>query len=100
MGTEMEKKTPTADSGAEISDSTGNYSCTHAGMVRKISIVNSDPNADAEGNACSVKYIKETEKPGEEQTLWSAKNDTEYCTEKAAGLANKLEGWGWSCSNE
>ncbi len=48
--------------------------------------------------ACNVTYHKPTEGVTS-QELWSARNDAEYCGNKAWLLANKLEANGWTCNS-
>ena len=45
---------------------------------------------------CEVVYKKLTEGV-EDQVLWNAQNQANYCEEKAAEFVAKLEGWGWTC---
>lgn len=70
------------------------YSCTSNGLTRTINVVSDG----AEKLPCKVKYAKPDEGEAEPQFLWSANNDLEYCIDKAAFLADKLTGWGWSCT--
>jgi hypothetical protein len=44
-----------------------------------------------------VVYNKDTENLGS-TVLWTAQTDGAYCDVKANGLAEKLIGWGWSCT--
>lgn len=66
--------------------------CTQDSRVRKVTL-----STDDEGSACKVFYIKETEMPGVEKVLWSAKQKSDYCQEQATAFVEKLKGWGWSC---
>jgi len=68
------------------------WSCKHDNNVREIQI----QHETSEALPCSVVYRKPTEGV-EEQTLWSASSDANYCEEKARGLVEKHEGWGWTC---
>ena len=70
------------------------YQCTYDGMQRRIVIL-TEPGVTV---PCQVQYHKDTEMPGEVQTLWTANSDADYCATKAAEFAAKLEGWGWSCT--
>lgn len=47
---------------------------------------------------CRVIYDKSEEATAEGETIWQAINEEGYCESKADNLAEKLEGWGWSCS--
>jgi hypothetical protein len=67
--------------------------CEHGTLVREINVVR-DTAAPA---PCSVAYNKQSEGQGI-QTLWNAQNDGAYCDFKADGLAEKLQGLGWSCT--
>ena len=70
------------------------YECTFDGMQRRIVIL-TEPGVTV---PCQVQYYKDTELPGEVQTLWNAETDASYCDSKAAEFAAKLEGWGWNCA--
>ena len=67
--------------------------CEHSTLIREISVERetSDPAP------CSVVYNKDSEGQGS-SVLWTARSDGAYCEEKANGLAEKLTGYGWSCS--
>ena len=75
-----------------LSVSAESWSCRHDNNVREIHIVQ---ETDAEV-PCSVVYKKLTEGV-EDQVLWTANNDANYCLEKAQGLVDKQTGWGWTC---
>ena len=68
------------------------WSCRHNNDVREIHIVRST----ADAVPCSVVYKKLTEGV-EDQTLWTAENDANYCEEKAKAFVEKQIGWGWTC---
>ena len=70
-----------------------NATCKNGSVVRRVELA---PGETPGG--CSVAYFKETENPGVTQVLWSAKNGTDFCKEKAAGFVQKLTGMGWSCT--
>ncbi|MGI9220783.1 MAG: hypothetical protein ACR2QS_07090 [Woeseiaceae bacterium] len=70
------------------------YQCTYDGMQRRIEIL-TEPGVSV---PCQVQYHKDTEMPGEVQTLWTADSDAAYCDSKASEFVAKLEGWGWSCA--
>ena len=67
--------------------------CDHGNLIREISV----ERATTEPVPCSVNYNKESEGLGS-SVLWTANADGSYCDAKANGLAEKLEGLGWSCS--
>jgi hypothetical protein len=67
--------------------------CTYGDMVRRVTIM-SEPGVSV---PCEVHYFKDTEAPGDDQVLWSASQQAGYCEQKAAGLVEKLEGFGWDC---
>ncbi len=69
------------------------WSCSHDNLVREVHVVRST-SAPA---PCNVVYKKPTEGV-ENQVLWNADFDGEYCDEKARGLVAKLESWGWVCA--
>ena len=67
--------------------------CEHENLVREI-------NVERETDArvpCSVVYNKDSEGQGS-KVLWTASADGAYCDVKADGLADKLRGFGWTCS--
>ena len=67
--------------------------CEHGNLVREI-------NVKRETSApvpCSVVYNKDSEGQGS-QVLWNASADGAYCDAKANFLADKLTGFGWTCS--
>lgn len=72
-------------------------SCTQGSgsqqLVRKVWIT----YGNDEGHDCKVNYAKETEDPGNNQVLWTAQQDPNYCVEKAQHMVEKLKGWGWDC---
>ena len=68
------------------------YTCEHNTSKRIIRVFNDT----AAGLACEVTYEKDTGS----QTLWTARNDQEYCAQKAAEFAAKQADWGWLCFNQ
>ena len=68
--------------------------CEHENLMREISVKRetSDPAP------CSVVYNKDTENLGS-SVLWTAQTDGAYCDAQANVLAERLEGWGWSCTS-
>ena len=67
--------------------------CENGNLVREINIQLETKNPAP----CSVMYNKEAEGQGS-KVLWTARNDGGYCHMKADGLAEKLKGFGWTCS--
>ena len=67
--------------------------CENENLMREIT-VERETTAPA---PCSVVYNKDTENLGS-SVLWTAQNDGSYCDAKANVLAEKLQGWGWSCT--
>ena len=66
--------------------------CKNGAMVRRVKL------GFVEGNTCQVSYMKETEEPGgSEKVLWNAKQEPNYCQDKAQGFIDKLKGMGWTC---
>ncbi len=68
------------------------WSCRHDNNVREIHI-------QRDGDMpvpCKVLYKKLTEGV-EDQVLWTAENDPEYCETKAREFIDKQTGWGWTC---
>lgn len=68
--------------------------CTSGSSGRKIEVVTGEGGKPP----CEVKYTKEGET--EAKTLWNAQNDSAFCTEKAAGLVDKLSSGGWKCEGD
>jgi hypothetical protein len=71
----------------------GSWICENGSLVREI-------NVERQSNApapCSVDYNKDAEGQGS-QILWTANNDGAYCDSKADGLAERLQGFGWTCA--
>lgn len=74
------------------SASAGNYECKLEGLVRTITVV-----YEAEGAVpCHVEYDKPTE--GMTQILWNAQNEEGYCEARATEFSERLQGWGWVCT--
>jgi hypothetical protein len=71
------------------------WSCEHNNLIREVKV----ERDTTEPAPCSVVYNKETEGLGS-QVLWNASNDGAYCEEKARGLVEKLQGWGWECTEK
>lgn len=67
--------------------------CEHGTLVREINVQRNT----AEAAPCKVAYNKKSEGQGV-QVLWNAQNDGAYCDARADGLAEKLQGLGWSCT--
>jgi hypothetical protein len=72
------------------------YLCELQGVMRRVEV---DYESTDTSVPCSVNYFKDTEAPGDVNTLWSATNIEGYCEEKAAGFIDKLKSWGWSCTD-
>ena len=76
-----------------IAQSNQAYDCSMGGLDRRIAV-------EREGQAlvpCEVAYYKDSEAPGQREVLWNAANDVAYCSARAAELASRLEGLGWTC---
>ena len=72
----------------------GRYQCTQGDLTRRVEIV----YETGVTVPCEVHYYKDTEAPGERQTLWRALNEEGYCEAKASEFVGKLSDWGWDCS--
>ncbi|MDJ0831903.1 MAG: hypothetical protein QNJ69_00175 [Gammaproteobacteria bacterium] len=68
------------------------WSCRHDNDVREIQIVRHSDGPVP----CDVVYKKLTEGV-EDQVLWSAVNDPNYCDYQAQAFVDKQTGWGWTC---
>ena len=73
------------------------YVCRIGDTIRRIEIRYA---GDIGRAPCDVIYIKQTERPGVEETLWSATSDADFCRGKAVGLVDLLEQNRWTCSGE
>jgi len=71
----------------------GSWICENDNLIREITVERetSDPAP------CSVVYNKDSEGV-DSQTLWTANTDGAYCDNKADELAEKLKGFGWTCT--
>jgi hypothetical protein len=67
--------------------------CEQGTLIREINV----ERETASEVPCAVKYNKQAEGLGS-SVLWTASADGSYCDIKANGLAEKLEGLGWSCT--
>lgn len=67
----------------------GTQVCTNGTNKRRVELSGTAP--------CEVHYKKETEQPGHDQVLWSAKNDQKFCETKAQAFVEKLASMGWKC---
>lgn len=83
--------TAESSSGSDFSDTV----CTSGGNTRKVELIFASSEAKA---PCEVHYKKETEQPGHDQVIYSAKNDIGFCHAKAAAFVFKLTGMGWTCT--
>lgn len=78
-----------------FTSSANEYICTHDTSTRTISV---DYQAYPEPVPCRVKYDKQEE--GGVQYPWNAKNQTGFCEQKAAELAERLRSYGWNCERQ
>ncbi|MDH3643957.1 MAG: hypothetical protein OES38_17765 [Gammaproteobacteria bacterium] len=67
--------------------------CSNGGVSRSIEVVYSDPGQPV---PCEVIYDKSAEGGGQ-HSLWRANDEAGYCESRAAALADKLRGLGWTC---
>ena len=79
--------------GLAVAQAATSYQCSMDGMQRRVDIL-TEPGVTV---PCQVQYHKDTEAPGQVQTLWTASSDASFCDTKAKEFVAKLEGWGWSC---
>ena len=87
----------TMDSSNPTASQTTNRICVLQGLVRRVEVVY---ETTGESLPCAVNYYKDSEAPGEANTLWSAQNIDGYCEEKAENFVSKLESWGWVCNEK
>lgn len=71
--------------------------CTRNGVTRKVQIEYANAISKV---GCEVYYDKKNEGAWHLKKLWQAEYESGYCETKAAGLINRLEGWGWECQGE
>lgn len=78
--------------GMTVSASAGDYVCKNGSTERTIQVVK-----PTDGQyVCEVIYAKPSEGvPG--KMLWHARNDENFCHEKADALASRLSSAGWAC---
>ena len=69
------------------------WRCENGDLVREIVVQTTTENTAP----CSVVYNKDSENQAP-QILWTAQFDGAYCDTQADGLAEKLTGFGWSCT--
>lgn len=69
------------------------WSCSLGNDVREVHI----ERTSSAPVPCNVVYRKLTEGI-EDQILWSANNDEDYCEKKADEFVTKLGSWGWVCA--
>ncbi len=67
--------------------------CEQGELMREIVVKRETANPAP----CSVVYNKETENQPS-QVQWTAQFDGAYCDAQANAFAEKLRGWGWTCS--
>ena len=67
--------------------------CESGNVIREINVQRETDNPAP----CSVVYDKSAEGLGA-NAVWTAQFDGAYCDAKANGLAEKLSGLGWSCT--
>ena len=53
---------------------------------------------DVSTEKCLVIYVKETEKPGTEDTLYRYDHEIDKCKQKYSEFVEKLRGMQWTCS--
>ena len=82
--------------GIAAAQDAGKYQCSYGELQRRVEIAH-EPGVQV---PCSVHYYKDTETPDEQQVLWSAERDAQYCQTKAEEFVAKLEDWGWDCGQE
>lgn len=68
------------------------WSCRHGNDVREIHIQRETSNPVP----CSIVYKKLTEGV-EDQVLWTAESNPDFCEEKALEFVEKQHSWGWTC---
>jgi len=66
------------------------FVCGHGNEVREVAVKFGPDNQ----LPCVVTYTKQ----GQEETLWQALYEENYCGVRAQELIAKLEGFGWRCS--
>ena len=67
--------------------------CTQGGLMRKVELAYTS-SAEV---PCEVRYTKED---GSTQVLWRAANEKGYCETQARDFVAKLQGLGWTCTDE
>jgi hypothetical protein len=70
------------------------FQCQRGEQVRRVEVQFAD---DADRLPCEVVYWRDTEAPGQSETLWNAQNQLDYCRDKAREMVERLESGGWAC---
>lgn len=78
------------------SDGNKMFVCTLNDVQRRVEVALLNPPMPV---PCEVNYYKDTEAAGAKTTLWSAQNDTYYCTNQAQAFVEKLQTMSWTCSD-
>ena len=73
------------------------YHCRRSDLVRRVEVQFAD---DADRLPCQVVYWRDTERPGEKQIPWNAKNQVGFCTGKAREMVERLQRDRWTCERE
>lgn len=68
------------------------FVCKKGSLERRVETTPISP-----GHPCQVKYFKESGAEG--SVLWSAKNKSNYCEDKANQFVQKLKTFGWHCAD-
>jgi hypothetical protein len=79
---------------AVLAQGDGRYECIMGDLTRRVEIFY-EPGGVL---PCEVRYIKETEAPGQTQVLWNAQNEAGYCEARAREFVERLRTLGWQCA--
>jgi hypothetical protein len=86
-----------AAAGVAAPAQTEEYQCRRNDLVRRVEVQYAH---DADRLPCQVVYWRDTERPGEKQVPWNARNQVEFCIGKAREMVERLQSSGWSCDRE
>lgn len=71
------------------------FQCQRGELVRRIEVRFAD---DADRLPCEVIYWRDSEAPGQPQSLWNAEHQLDYCQDRAREMVEQLENAGWACA--
>ena len=80
---------------AVLAQDAASFACQYGELSRRVEVHYATPGQTV---PCEVRYFKDTEDPGNAQTLWNAQAESGYCEARAGEFIEILRGWGWTCT--